>query len=402
MNKLIYIVMLLGISQLAYSQKIIVGDNLGNHTAIKDLNMSWKNINNLKPIDLLSGYADSILCIKNGIVKKQATAQFLPDLSDYLRMSIVPLQTITGPLSFSGSISFSAPVTFTTTTVVPFAKDISINGIDVGVGIGGQTSNIAIGYQALLNNYALKPADGRNNIAIGYQALLKNDINSVNNTANDNTAVGYNAGSAITKSNGTTILGSNSGTGITIGNTNTFIGYKTGNDIITGNSNTIIGANALASGDLSNNIVLSDGDGVVRLQIDASGTPSFSGLTSINPLATDASGKIISGTISDSTLKVADGTLNSVLDKVMRLKPRYYYWKTKSGMDTTSRQLGFFAQEVNTALGNEVAPRPDKTKHQQYYGIQDRALMAYLTKALQEQQEQIEALKQEILLLKNK
>jgi hypothetical protein len=97
--------------------------------------------------------------------------------------------------------------------------------------------------------------------------------------------------------------------------------------------------------------------------------------------------------VSDSSLKVHDGFIDSAIDKVLSLKPRYFYWNEKSGLPTDIRQLGFYAQEVNHALGEEAANTPrDKNIP---WGITDRSIIAMLTKAIQE-------LKQEIDTLKNK
>jgi len=87
------------------------------------------------------------------------------------------------------------------------------------------------------------------------------------------------------------------------------------------------------------------------------------------------------------------------LPSVMNLKPRYFYWKNKSGLDTTIRQLGFYAQEVNSAIGEEAANTP---KQNSPWGINDRSVIAMLTKAIQEQQAQIKELQTEIQTLKNK
>ena len=101
---------------------------------------------------------------------------------------------------------------------------------------------------------------------------------------------------------------------------------------------------------------------------------------------------------SDKNLKNDDGYIVNALDKVLQLNPRYFYWKEESGLPTDIRQLGFYAQEVNVTLGEEVANTP-KDKDDKW-GIYDRALIAMLTKAIQEQQAQIEEQKADIESLK--
>jgi len=85
--------------------------------------------------------------------------------------------------------------------------------------------------------------------------------------------------------------------------------------------------------------------------------------------------------VSDMNLKIENGYIDNALDKVLNLKPRYFYWKEESNLPTDLRQLGFYAQEVNKALGEEAANTP---KENITWGINDRAIIAMLTKAIQE------------------
>jgi len=103
-----------------------------------------------------------------------------------------------------------------------------------------------------------------------------------------------------------------------------------------------------------------------------------------------SSGQVISS--SDKNLKIEDGYIDNALDKILKLTPRYFYWKEDSGIETKERQIGFYAQEVKEALGNEVSNDNGNGK----WGIYDRGIIAMLTKAIQEQQAQIEELKAKI------
>ncbi len=105
------------------------------------------------------------------------------------------------------------------------------------------------------------------------------------------------------------------------------------------------------------------------------------------------------GTISvssDGNMKIHDGYIENGRDMMMRLIPRYYYWKDtqKYGDD---RQLGFYAQEVSD-VSEEASNKPKWEG--QGWGIYNRALIAILTKATQERQEELESLKLEIENLK--
>jgi hypothetical protein len=96
-------------------------------------------------------------------------------------------------------------------------------------------------------------------------------------------------------------------------------------------------------------------------------------------------------TVSDMYYKIDDGFIDSAIEKVLSLKPRYFYWNEKSGLPKDIRQLGFYAQEVNEALGEEAANTPqDKNTP---WGISDRSIIAMLTKAIQELKQEIDTLK---------
>jgi hypothetical protein len=92
-------------------------------------------------------------------------------------------------------------------------------------------------------------------------------------------------------------------------------------------------------------------------------------------------------TVSDMNLKDEDGFIDNALEKILNLIPRYYYWKEESGLPTNIRQLGFYAQEVNQALGEEAANTPKKERDN--WGIYDRGMIAFLTKAIQELNEKL-------------
>jgi hypothetical protein len=113
----------------------------------------------------------------------------------------------------------------------------------------------------------------------------------------------------------------------------------------------------------------------------------FPSLTSNGTLSTSAG----NGTLvvsSDSTMKIDAGLIENGLEKVLSLKPRYFYWKDEEKFGN-KKHLGFYAQEVNE-ISEEASNTPDKG---QGWGIYDRALIAMLTKAIQELQAQITELK---------
>jgi hypothetical protein len=128
---------------------------------------------------------------------------------------------------------------------------------------------------------------------------------------------------------------------------------------------------------------------------------SSSGVVTINNIgsgAVTATSGVLSAT-SDMNLKISDGYIDTALDKILKLTPRYFYWKEETGLPTDLRQLGFYAQEVNEAIGEEGANTPKGENDK--WGIYDRAIIAMLTKAMQEQNEVIEDLKARLIKLEN-
>jgi hypothetical protein len=101
-----------------------------------------------------------------------------------------------------------------------------------------------------------------------------------NTTASNNTAVGYQAGYSGTTAFNNAYFGIQAGYSSTTGQQNTFIGRNSGYHVTTGSKNTILGCYTGNAGGLdirtsSNNIVLSDGDGNPRVNVDSTGAVSI-------------------------------------------------------------------------------------------------------------------------------
>lgn len=105
---------------------------------------------------------------------------------------------------------------------------------------------------------------GTNNTIIGTNSAVTGLTTNSNNTL-----YGDNVGFAMSGS-GVTAMGSSAALNLTTGINNTFYGYLAGQGITTGAGNTVIGANiaALAAG-LTNNIVIANSTGSIRIQSDA-------------------------------------------------------------------------------------------------------------------------------------
>ncbi len=137
--------------------------------------------------------------------------------------------------------------------------------------------NTAVGSIALVNNTL-----GEHNTAIGYNALDQNTEGNYNVaigglavasnlTSWGNVGIGYYALNAAT-GGGNIAIGRTAGSNIVGGDNNTIIGNESGLGIVTGDYNTILGANVSGlSSSLSNNIIIADGQGNRRINVDSSG-----------------------------------------------------------------------------------------------------------------------------------
>lgn len=144
------------------------------------------------------------------------------DIDPYLSLSG---GTITGLTIFNSGL--------TTTT------DITVNGINIGLGGGQKNTNITIG----LGTTFTANTTGANNIAIGRNTMIGNTVGSTN------TAIGYQSLQNSDSANNNTAIGAYSlwkYSGLTGGSFNTFIGYVAGGYGLSGSSNTGVGQYTLA------------------------------------------------------------------------------------------------------------------------------------------------------------
>lgn len=139
--------------------------------------------------------------------------------------------------------------------------------------------NTGYGYRALYSNL-----DGNNNVANGYFSLFsaKSTIGNVGIGASSlrelasgdyNIGIGGDALRMIPGGRGNIAIGGSAGYNLNAANNyNTFIGFRAGAGLVSGKSNTIIGANVSGlPASLSNNVIIADGDGNRRINIDQNG-----------------------------------------------------------------------------------------------------------------------------------
>ncbi len=265
-------------------------------------------------------------------------------------------------------------------------------GVDAGANDDGTTNrNVGIGYQALhsnttgTNNVAhgnsalysnttgyrnlangsgalYSNTTGRDNVANGVAALY-NNISGNFNVANGSNALNKNQGSA-NVANGAWALSEN-----TSGSDNVAVGSDALSNVTTGSNNIGIGAEAQVPSSTSSNQVRIGNTQITYAGIQVAWTVT-----------------------SDKRWKNHIRKLPYGLNMITKLQPVDYIRKNNSKQ---TREIGFIAQEVEEVLvtiGYENQGFLTKDDNG-YLSIRYNDLIPVLTKAIQEQQAQIEALK---------
>lgn len=199
----------------------------------------------------------------------------------------------------SDNTNVISPLRLSTVTVTSTGTTNSANTNNTAFGVGANASNLtgsrntAFGFVA--NNLM---TNGTYNTAIGNGAL------AATTGSNKNTAIGTQVLSgANVVGDYNTGLGAEAGLDFETGAKNIFIGYQAGRYLVTGTSNILIGVSSylnpssnynviignlnVASFDrvvLSNNVILADGQGNKRLQIDDTGKTNLLGKLSVATL----------------------------------------------------------------------------------------------------------------------
>ena len=139
---------------------------------------------------------------------------------------------------------------------------------------------------------------------------------------------------------------------------------------------------------------INGGNPTERVRIDSSGTVTMNAYGA--GAATFSAAGVISS-VSDETWKIKDGVPVDTDAMLKKLEPGYWYYNDeKKETFGSDRQLGFYAQNVNVAIGPEAAPTPQEGKPWGYY---DRSVLAITVMSLQKALATIETLTARITAL---
>ncbi len=278
-------------------------------------------------------------------------------------------------------------------------------------------ANVGVGHRALQNNIS-----GGYNVSVGSSALVQNTTGSFNSalgavslisntSGTGNTGVGGRSLSANTEGDNNTAVGFASMYRNTTGTLNTASGGNTLSNNTEGSQNTVYGYDALSFNTVGNdNIAVG-----YRALRRTTGSNNIGIGTSVSPSADTVSNEVTLGnsnnnvyrmyastwtTISDRNLKHGIKDIPVGLDFVSKLKPvEFIYNNAKEEQKT----YGFIAQEVKEALkDSQIKDEVIVVDFDEnYIGMKQTELIPVLTKAIQEQQSQIEDQQRQINELKN-
>jgi hypothetical protein len=291
----------------------------------------------------------------------------------------------------------------------------TVIGAQAGQAITTSVQNVVIGYKAMLEHTI-----GHSNTVIGYQAMSNTNDSAGTLGSSHNVFIGNNSGSGI--------WGNGAGGGLScdknvaLGNStlsgalnnaddNTAIGYQAGNSITTGTQNVLIGSGTDTSAvGGTNQIVIGKG---VTCTGDNTATLGI-GSNTIS-IALDGSTTTWSAASSDERLKENIKSCDVGLAFINDLRPVTYNWKKAKDVPKDMPQYvegseepvlgfnygvelhGFIAQEVKEAIDKHDDIKDSfkmwQLKDDGTQTVADGAVMPMLIKAIQELSQQIEDLK---------
>jgi hypothetical protein len=288
-------------------------------------------------------------------------------------------RTING-VAFDGSANITLPTpaagipyTGATDPVNLGAFDLTVNEIKVGRGGGHNNSNIAIGRNTMT---ALTSG--------GDLTVIGTDAYKVATAGGWSTAIGSQSLVASTGSYFNTAVGYASMQNLTIGGYNTGVGVFSLSSVVNGSANVGIGYAAGANFAAASNTISigyyaqATADNTIQL-----GNPDINFVRSTGAFY----GRSFNVT-SDLRLKTNIAPLQNSIAAIMQLKPVSYEKKSSLASNNYSTiENGFIAQDLQKVMPSLVTEGTDNDK---LLSVNYTALIPVLTKALQEQQKQIE------------
>jgi hypothetical protein len=290
------------------------------------------------------------------------------------------------------------------------SSNITCFGANAGSALTGQ-DNTAIGANAL---DGISSGASRQNTAVGVDALTATTGSTITNC----TAVGYKAGANVTSIDNTAI-GNNALLGSAGSEKNTCVGASS-MEQQSGGFNTAVGFRALFNGNATGNVAVGNlagefhGTGstctMIGYQASASG---LSNSTSIgNGSNSIASNQVTLGNGSIATLRCQVTSITALSDRrdkadiiqlsegidfIKQLKPVSYSWNTRDKSKVGIKATGFIAQDLlelqkKSSIGENLDlvddENPDRLE------ARYANLLPIMVRGIQEQQQQIEELKQ--------
>jgi hypothetical protein len=262
------------------------------------------------------------------------------------------------------------------------SRNTAIGSLALYSNLSGNT-NTATGFQALFSNNT-----GISNNAFGFNALYNNTTGLYNNafgegalysniSGDGNTAFGDHAG----YSNSVDLETMTNSTFIGFGTTSTLDGIT--NSMALGNAAQVTKSNQVVIGNTGVTETLLRGlvgigiTPVYKLDVLATGTGIIARFNSTNATGcTLADGGTITCT-SDERMKKNIEDITYGLETIKGLRPVLFNWKYEA--DTTSKNLGFIAQEVEALVPKLIATDENGMK-----SLNTTAMVPILTKAIQE------------------
>jgi hypothetical protein len=291
------------------------------------------------------------------------------------------------------------------------------NATTVSNPTSSRVGGVAIGYNVMKNlSQSASTNNGVYNSGVGYGALESVTTGNFNTAfghlaLNKLTTGGSNAALGTSTLENATTTGSTLGIGdgalrfLTSGSDNVAIGSNAGtfdkndNQLNTINQSVLIGRSIKPTATSTNEIILgyaAVGQGSNSIMLGNSSIDATNGLYCYDTGIASPS---------DARDKTNIENLNTGLELILALRPVKFTWNMRDYGNVGNKDIGFIAQEVDSVqniVGEADNIKLVNTNNDDKYWMQRDNLIPILVKAIQQQQSQIELLKQRILNLENK